>query len=376
MSVLRGRDRARRAIAGLLASRELSWDDEAELAGAAEPSVVAEPVPPELVRMSGQLDLAAVGPDGGAEPPPPRAAERPVGSRRALVAIDRSGAVMSPLRRYAGRAAAYGALSILSTIGMCSLASGDPLVMALSLVGTAAWGHGILVTRWLEQASALMLTGELDRAESLLRRCLRPPWGSEGVRAHAHLRLSGIATRRGDHAQAVREARQAVSLFTTEYPPQPQFIHLSRYQEIRALVSDSRLPDARYLFEELGEPPSGDYLRAQHYLTELYVALAEDRMPFLDAPLWDRTQVALATPQAVPLLGLCCWGFHKLGDEEMSRHLLALTLSRDDEPLERTMPLLWRFLDGQRKLVQALPAAPAGETAPPAVAAPRRAGRA
>ncbi|HRI52435.1 MAG TPA: hypothetical protein PLW65_19860, partial [Pseudomonadota bacterium] len=131
-----------------------------------------------------------------------------------------------------------------------------------------------------------------------------------------------------------------------------------------------------YLFEELGEPPSGDYLRAQHYLTELYVALAEDRMPFLDAPLWDRTQVALATPQAVPLLGLCCWGFHKLGDEEMSRHLLALTLSRDDEPLERTMPLLWRFLDGQRKLVQALPAAPAGETAPPAVAAPRRAGRA
>ena len=373
MSPLRGRDRTRRAIAGLLASRELSWEDEAELAGGTESSVVAEPVPPELVRMSGQLDLAAVGPDGGAEPPP-RAAERPVGSRRALVAIDRSGAVMSPLRRYAGRAAAYGALSILSTIGVCSLASGDPLVMALSLVGTAAWGHGILVTRWLEQASALMLTGDLDRAEALLRRCLRPPWGSEGVRAHAHLRLSGIATRRGDHAQAVREARQAVSLFTTEYPPQPQFIHLSRYQEIRALISDSRLPDARYLFEELGEPPTGDYLRAQHFLTELYVALAEDRMPFLDAPLWDRTQVALATPQAVPLLGLCCWGFHKLGDEEMSRHLLALTMERDDEPLERTMPLLWRFLDGQRKLGLALPAAPAESAAPPPAA--RRAGRA
>jgi hypothetical protein len=279
------------------------------------------------------------------------------------VAIDRSGAVMSPLRRYVGRAAAYGALSILSTIGVCSLASGDPLVMALSLVGTAAWGHGLLVTRWLEQASALMLRGELDRAEVLLRRCLRPPWGSEGVRAHAHLRLSGIATRRGDHAQAVRDARQAVSLFASEYPPQPQFVQLARYQEIRALVSDSRLPDARYLLEDLGEPPAGDYLRAQHFLTEMYVALAEDRMPFLDAPLWDRTQVALGTPQAVPLLALCCWGFYKLGDEDMSRHLLALTLERCDEPLERTMPLLWRFIEGRRMLVRA-PAGPPGSVLP------------
>lgn len=347
MSAMHGRERARRAIAGLLASRELSWDDEAEHPGDGS----SNPVPPPAAAASGSTALRPLGPEGGAEG---RSSERPTGSRRALVAIDRTGAVMSPLRRYAGRAAAYGALSILSTIGVCSLASGDPLVMALSLVGTAAWGHGILVTRWLEQASALMLTGELDRAEALLRRCLRPPWGSEGVRAHAHLRLSGIATRRGDHAQAVREARQAVSLFTTEYPPQPQFIQLSRYQEIRALISDSRLPDARYLFEELGEAPSGDYLRAQHYLTELYVALAEDRMPFLDAPLWDRTQVALATPQAVPLLGLCCWGFHKLGDEEMSRHLLALTLERDDEPLERTMPLLYRFLDGKRKVALTL----------------------
>ena len=340
MSGLRGRERARRAIAGLLASRELGWDEDGEaVAGVAT-------VAPELAAAGGSQALVAVL-DPAADDVP--LGERPRGPRRALVAIDRSGAVMSPLRRYAGRAAAYGALSILSTIGVCSLASGDPLVMALSLVGTAAWGHGILVTRWLEQASALMLTGDLDRAEALLRRCLRPPWGSEGVRAHAHLRLAGIATRRGDHAQAVREAQKAVTLFTTEYPPQPQFVLLSRYQEIRALVSDSRLPDARYLLEEIGEPPSGDYLKAQHYLTELYVALAEDRMPFLEAPLWDRTQVALASPQAVPLLGLCCWGFHKLGDEEMARHLLARTLERDDEPLPRTMPLLWRFLDAQRK---------------------------
>jgi hypothetical protein len=62
----------------------------------------------------------------------------------------------------------------------------------------------------------------------------------------------------------------------------------------------------------------------------------------------------------VPLLALCCWGYYKLGDEEMSAHLLTLTLSRCDEPLERTMPLLWRFLEGRRK---AMPAAGAASTA-------------
>jgi hypothetical protein len=345
---MHGRERARRAIAALLASRAESAD---ELAGdaALRPTAPAAGVGAAASETALLAQPAATGDSEWGSSP-----------SRTLVAIDRSGAVMSPLRRYVGRAAAYGALSILSTIGVCSLASGDPLVMALSLVGTAAWGHGILVTRWLEQASALTLRGELDRAEALLRRCLRPPWGSEGVRAHAHLRLSGIATRRGDHAQAVRESRHAVSLFSNEYPPQPQFVQLARYQEIRALVSDGRLPDARYLLEEIGEPPTGDYLRAQHFLTELYVALAEDRMPFLDAPLWDRTQVALLTPQAVPLLALCCWGYYKLGDEEMSAHLLTLTLSRCDEPLERTMPLLWRFLEGRRK---AMPAAGAASTA-------------
>lgn len=266
------------------------------------------------------------------------------GATRALVAIDRDGHVISPLRRYAGRAAAYGALGLLGTIGVYTLAAGDPLVMALSLVGTAAWGHGILVTHWLERASALMLRGELDGAETLLRRCLRPPWGSEAVRAHAHLRLSGVAARRGRHTEAHEEAQHAVRLFSAEYPPQPQFVLLARYHEIRALVSAHRQPDARCLLEELGPPPSGDYLRAQHYLTELYVALGDNRIPFLDGQLWERTELALRTPSASALLGLCAWCYHKLNDRDMATHLLSLADKRRDEPLEQTMPLLWRFM--------------------------------
>ncbi len=270
---------------------------------------------------------------------------------RSLVAIDRDGHVISPLRRYAGRAAAYGALGILSTIGIYTLAAGDPLVMALSLVGTAAWGHGILVTHWLERASALTMRGDLSGAEALLRRCLRPPWGSEAVRAHAHLRLSGVASRRGQHLEAQQSAEQAVQLFSAEYPPQPQFVLLARYHEIRALVSACRQPDARCQLENLGPAPIGDYLRAQHYLTELYVALGDNRLPFLDGPLWERTELALRTPSASALLGLCAWGYFKLGDRDMAIHLVALSDKHRDEPLEQTMPLLWRWLATVRQPV-------------------------
>ena len=279
---------------------------------------------------------------------------------RALVALDRSGAVVPQLRRYAGRAAAYGALSLLGSIFACSVAAADPLVMALSLVGTAAWGHGLLVTHWLEQSSALMLQGELDRAEVLLQRCLRPPWGSEGVRAHAHLRLWGVYSRRGEHLRALAESQAAIALFLDEYPPQPQFVQLARYQQIRSLVSADRQADARLQLEELSQVPSGDYLRVQHFLTELYVALGDNRLPFLDGPLWERTQLAQQSQQGASLLGLCAWGFHKLGEDALAQSLLTQLQERPDaEPLEQMLPKLAQFVRSFAPVL-ALPAA-AGE---------------
>ena len=209
-----------------------------------------------------------------------------------------------------------------------------------------AWageGHSSLQSRDGARPRVLIIDDE-PLLRRLLRRCLRPPWGSEAVRAHAHLRLSGIATRRGQHVEAHDEAQQAVRLFSAEYPPQPQFVLLARYHEIRALVSARRQPDARCLLEELGPAPAGDYLRAQHYVTELYVALGDNRVPFLDTALWERTELALRTPSSGALLGLCAWGYFKLDDREMAAHLLALAEKRRDEPLDQTMPLLSRWM--------------------------------
>lgn len=267
---------------------------------------------------------------------------------RALVAIDSQGGVISPLRRVAGRAAVYGALSILSGIGMCSLFSGDPLVLALSLVGTAAWGHGLLVTRWLEQASFCIHAERLDEAEQLLLRCLRPPWGSETVRGHAYLRLSTVAHHRGRHDEAATQARRAAELFANEYPPQPQFLALAQCQEIQALVSLGRLAEARRKFAELGSPPTGEYLRAHHHLVELYLALANGQIPFLDEALWERAHLALHTDHAPALLGLCAWGFERLGEDNHAAEFAELCKKRCGEPLPLTFPLLARYLERHR----------------------------
>lgn len=266
-------------------------------------------------------------------------------AERSLVAIDRDGHVIPALRRHVAQAAAYGALGLLGTIGFYTLAAGDPLVMALSLVGTAAWGHGILVTHWLERASALMLRGQLDAAEALLRRCLRPPWGSEAVRAQAYLRMSTLHSRRGEHRLAQEAAELAIRLFCAEYPPQPQFVALSRYQEIRALVGAGKQADARLHFAELESVPVGDYLRGQYYLTELYIALVDNSLPLLDAALWERCELALRTPSAEPLIALCAWGFACLGDSSTARDLLSTARARINEPLEKTMPQLARWMD-------------------------------
>lgn len=269
---------------------------------------------------------------------------------RMLVSLDARGQVRSPVRRLLERAAAYGALGVMGSMTLVSASLGDPLGMTIGLTATAMWAHGVLVARWLERASALMIHGRLDDAEALLQRCLRPPWGSHSVRAHAHLRLCGVATRRGDHERALREAQRAIALFEEEHPRQVQFLQVARYQEVRAMVSTGRLADARYKMEELGDPPDGDYLRMQHFTSELYVALADGRMPFSDVPLWERAQMALRINAAAPLLALTAWGYDKLAEPDMAWHLLRTAYDRlDSEPLSRMMPLLWDWMERRRE---------------------------
>ena len=106
-------------------------------------------------------------------------------------------------------------------------------------------------------APSLLMSIDQKEAEAMLQRCLRPPWGSHSVRAHAHLRLAGVATRRGDHERALRESQRAILLFEEEHPRQVQFLQVARYQEVRAQVSTGRLADARCRAERPLLRPAG-----------------------------------------------------------------------------------------------------------------------
>lgn len=269
--------------------------------------------------------------------------------KRALVAVDTRGQVVPAWRRMGSQLAAYGALGMLGTIGAYTIAIGDPLIMVLSLVGTAAWGHGILVTRWLERSSSLILQGKLDEAQHVLERLLHPPWGSDGVRAHAYLRLAALLGRRGQHLESVDAAADAEELFEREYPPQPQFVALSRYSQVRGLVSAGELADARYRMSEIQaeDPPIGDFLRGQFHVTELYLALADDRLALSETDLLERSKLARDTTGAEPLYFLCAWGLCKLGHRSLGKDLLDLGHKHCGEPLDQTLPLLKRWVSSQ-----------------------------
>lgn len=304
-------------------------------------------------RKDDELELAPRPRDPGPAGRLPVARSLSEATPRTLVSLDSRGQVRSPVRRAIERSAAYGALGLMASMTLVSASLGDPLGMTIGLTATAMWAHGVVVARWLERASALMIHGHLEQAESLLRRCLQPPWGSHSVRAHAHLRLAGVHTRRGDHASALADSQAAIALFEEERPRQHQFLQVARYQEIRALVSAGRLADARLKQEEMGTAPTGDYLRMQHFVSELYVALADGRMPFSDQPLWERAHMALQLSAASPLLALCAWGYFKLGELDMAWHLLQTAYDRiDGEPLDKMMPPLWRWMESKRKEAQ------------------------
>ena len=164
------------------------------------------------------------------------------------------------------------------------------------------------MTRWLEQASQLIHVSRLDEAESLLQRCLRPPWDRKRCAVmHAHLRLSTVASHRGDHETALSKRGSRQRMFS-EYPPQPQFLSLARYQSPCAGVAGQTKP-MRVVTLRRSRIRLRVTICAHFYVTELYLALGDGQIPFLDGPLWDRAQLALDTDHAPPLLGLCAWGF-------------------------------------------------------------------
>ncbi len=267
---------------------------------------------------------------------------------RTFVYVDGKGRVRSPTRYRAVQAMGYTALGAVVVGGTALYTSlFGPAGALVGVVFGAVAGRSLMLTREINQAALLSSHDRLDEAELILRRLLKRKLVARRLRALAHHNLGAVATRRGDHAEALDQLRQAVVLYQASWRKSPH-LRSCQYGEVIALCNLGRTDEARERLASLKERPEGDYLLIKHWTTELYVAFCQGKH-HAEGDLWERAQRALRITSSSALLSLCAWGFERQGDLDMAWHLLREAYDRlEGVPLLRTMPPLWRWMEAQR----------------------------
>ncbi|MBL9008169.1 MAG: hypothetical protein JNJ46_28175 [Myxococcales bacterium] len=270
---------------------------------------------------------------------------------RTFVYIDSQGRVRSPLHYRAMQALSYSLLASILVGGsaLYSLLLG-PQGLLFGVVFGLLIGRNLLSTRQINQAALLSSHDRLDEAEILLRRLLRRRFLGKRLRALCHHNLGAVATRRGDHEEALLQLRQAIGLYQVAWPRSPH-LRSCQYGEIIALCNLRRGDEAKQRFLSLPKQDEGDYLQIKAWTTELYLAFTLDTPPALDNELWERSRRALRITAASALLALYAWAFLRSGEphRDMGLHLLREAFDRlDGEPLGQIMPPLWRWMEQHR----------------------------
>jgi tetratricopeptide (TPR) repeat protein len=273
---------------------------------------------------------------------------------RTFVYVDGKGRVRSPRRYRAVQAMGYtalGALVLGSTLLYTSLFG--PLGATLGVLLGVVAGRSLMLTREINQAALLSSHDRLDEAELLLRRMLKRRFVARRLRALAHHNLGAVATRRGDHREALAHLREAVALYQASWRKSPH-LRSCQYGEVIALCNLGRAEEAQGRFGAMREVPEGDYLLVKHWTTHLYVAFCQGRIRLEEDDLWQRAQRALRITSSSALLSLCAWAYQQRGDLDMAWHLLRESYERlDGVPLLRTMPPLWAWMEKNRKAAEA-----------------------
>ncbi len=270
---------------------------------------------------------------------------------RTFVYIDNQGRVRSPVQYRAMQAISY-TLLLSIFVGGTTLYAWllGPQGLVFGLIFALAVGRNLLYTRQINQAALLSSHDRLDEAEVLLRRLLKRRLLGRRLRALCHHNLGAVATRRGDHAQAVDALRQAIKLYRAAWPKSPH-LRSCQYGEIIALCNLGQAEEAKKCWQALPPQTEGDYLLIKSWTTELYLAFSADEPPPADSELWERARRALRITTSSALLGLCAWAFARSKDQDIAWHLLREAYDRlDGEPLFLVMPPLWRWMEQSRPL--------------------------
>lgn len=270
---------------------------------------------------------------------------------RTFVYIDNQGRVRSPIHYRAMQALSYSLLASILVGGsvLYSMLLG-PQGLLFGVVFGLLIGRNLRSTRQINQAALLSSHDRLDEAEVLLRRLLRRRFLGKRLRALCHHNLGAVATRRGDHEEALLQLRQAIGLYQAAWPRSPH-LRSCQYGEIIALCNLRRGDEANGRWQSLPKQQEGDYLQIKAWTTQLYLAFTLDEPPALDSELWERSRRALRITAASALLALYAWAFLRSSESnhDMGLHLLREAFDRlDGEPLSQIMPPLWRWMEQHR----------------------------
>lgn len=273
---------------------------------------------------------------------------------RTFVYIDNEGRVRSPVQ--------YRAMQVMSYALLLGILIGGTTLytyllglqgMIFGLVFGVAIGRNLYYTRQINRAALLSSHDRLDEAEIILRRLLKRRLLGRRLRALCYHNLGAVATRRGDHPQALTQLRQAIGLYQASWPKSPH-LRSCQYGEIIALCNLGQADEAERRWQALPRQNEGDYLLIKAWTTELYVEFLCDKPPPADGELWERARRALRITSSSALLGLCAWAFARAKDQDIAWHLLREAYDRlDGEPLFLIMPPLWRWMEQSRPLAGA-----------------------
>ena len=269
---------------------------------------------------------------------------------KAFVHVDSSGQVRSPSRYRALQALSYG--SAAAIVGGVTLVYG-------ALLGVPGVGIGVglgVYVGWhikrglkLQEATRLLVHDRLDEAEALLNQVLKSWRCPRNVRALAEQNLAAVSIRRGNFEDALAHQRAAMTLYSKNRK-KSLFARTVEYAEITTLVNLGRVGEARQRFEQKhGDVPTGDYLRMQHWVSELYVCLAEGEHRLAGDDLHERAKTALGITGASALLGLTAWAHLQSGDTDQAWHLLREAYDRKTGTgMERALPRLVEWMERQK----------------------------
>jgi tetratricopeptide (TPR) repeat protein len=285
--------------------------------------------------------------EAGPAPPMKLAESLEDAAPRTFVHVDRKGQVRSPARYRALQAVSYGAAATI--VGGVTVMYGallGPWGVSVGAAFAAYFGWQMRRSRLLQKATVLLVNERLDEAEALFRKVLASWRCPRHVAALAEQNLGAVYNRRGNFEEALSHQRAAMTLYAKSNTRSPMR-QVVEYAEIFTLVNLGRVGEARQRFDQKqGKVPEGDYLRMQHWGAELYVCLGEGEHRIDPEQLHQCAIAALKITGAAALLGLTSWAHWKMGDTDQAWHLLAEAYDRrKGARLERTLPLLWQWME-------------------------------